>query len=88
MPILLDACRICGCTDDDASCCADDFGTCWWDEDRPDVCTRCADGDHPADIAIAQSLSGLGPPPGAEPPYSPDDWLNLPPGSIGGPDLP
>ena len=67
MPILLDACRVCGCTDEDAICCADDFGTCWWDEEDSDVCTRCADGDHPVNILIASSLRGLGPPPGAAP---------------------
>ena len=74
MPILLDACRIRGRTDGDASCCAGGFGTCWWDEGRPDVCTRCVDGGHPADIAIAQSLSGLGLPPGVAPPYALGGW--------------
>lgn len=48
------ACRVCGCTENDAC-----EGGCWWVPDptlEGDLCSACLDHVVPADLSLAEAL--------------------------------
>lgn len=54
--VAVKRCRICGCTEDDCRQCIAATGSpCSWDDDDPDICTRCADEE---DTAILREMEG------------------------------
>ena len=47
---IINRCKVCGCTENDA-CYHPDYGTCWWVDENEDLCSHCADASHENGLA-------------------------------------